>query len=141
MDLINLKSQILERKKILVIGDVMLDHYIWGSVERISPEAPIPIVNIQGEEVTLGGAGNVLKNLYALGIESRVASVIGMDKSGDELVEELNKIQVGSDFILRSKDRTTSRKTRIIAAHQQMLRIDKETRIPINELDELHFVS
>ena len=118
--------------KLLVIGDIMIDHYLWGSCSRISPEAPVQIVNIDQESLVLGGAGNVIKNLKSLGAQVDVLSVIGDCKIGNEVKELLNSINVSTKFLLSQKNRTTSKKTRIIATHQQVIRYDQET---IAEID------
>lgn len=119
--------------KILVIGDLMIDHYLWGSCERISPEAPVQVVDIAKETTVLGGAGNVINNLKALGAEVSVSSVIGDDANGVELKEMLKLINVDSSNIIIQRERKTSKKSRIIAVGQQILRYDKESKDEINE--------
>ena len=119
--------------KILVIGDLMIDHYLWGSCERISPEAPVQVVDISKETTVLGGAGNVINNLNALGANVSVSSVIGDDDNGVELIDMLNAIDVDSSNIIVQKDRKTSKKSRIIAVSQQILRYDKESKSEIEE--------
>lgn len=118
--------------KILVIGDLMIDHYLWGSCERISPEAPVQVVDISKETTVLGGAGNVINNLNALGAKVSVSSVIGDDDNGVELINMLNEIDVDSSNLIVQKGRKTSKKSRIIAVSQQILRYDKESK---NEID------
>jgi rfaE bifunctional protein kinase chain/domain len=113
--------------RVLVVGDLMLDEYVWGSVERISPEAPVPVLSVTREEFTLGGAGNVAKNLAALGAGVAVAGVVGRDSQGEKLRAELAKLGVDGDAVVDEPKRPTTRKTRIIAEHQQVLRIDRET--------------
>lgn len=113
--------------RVLVVGDVMLDAYIWGRVERISPEAPVPVVNVLRREVRLGGAGNVLLNVQALGAKAVVCSVIGTDAAGDQLHEQLTNECVNCDGLIRSNSRITTIKERIIAGSQQVVRIDTET--------------
>ncbi|MBB5022133.1 D-glycero-beta-D-manno-heptose-7-phosphate kinase [Desulfurispira natronophila] len=115
-------------KRLLVAGDLMIDEYLWGQTERISPEAPVPVVDIAREDTRLGGAGNVLHNLKALGAGVDVLGVVGSDAYGDELVQMLTELSVGTAGLLREEGRRTSRKTRIMAAHQQMMRIDRESR-------------
>ncbi|MDA7818366.1 D-glycero-beta-D-manno-heptose-7-phosphate kinase [Sulfurimonas sp.] len=117
---------------ILVIGDLMIDHYLWGSCERISPEAPVQVVDISKETTVLGGAGNVINNLVALGANVSVSSVIGDDANGYELKEMLAKINVNSENIVVDSDRKTSKKSRIIAVSQQVLRYDKESKNDIS---------
>lgn len=114
--------------KILVIGDLMIDHYLWGSCERISPEAPVQIVDIAKETTVLGGAGNVINNLKALGAKVSVSSVIGKDENGTELIGMLKKIGVEAGGIIIQNGRKTPKKSRVIAASQQILRYDKESK-------------
>ena len=118
--------------KILVIGDLMIDHYLWGSCERISPEAPVQIVNIDNESTVLGGAGNVINNLNALGAQVDVISVIGGCEISDELKVLLGSIGVDTQYLITQKDRVTSKKSRIIAAQQQVVRYDRESTDEIN---------
>ncbi len=114
--------------RILVVGDLMIDHYLWGSCERISPEAPVQIVDIAKETTVLGGAGNVINNLRALGAEVFVSSVVGDDDNGAELVGLLKNIDVDVGDIIVQYGRKTSKKSRVIAASQQILRYDKESK-------------
>lgn len=116
---------------ILVIGDLMIDEYIWGNVERVSPEAPVQIVDIDRTEHTLGGAGNTVRNLASLGASVYVSSVVDNKENGGLIVEELAKINVCTEGLFEDPNRVSSRKTRVMAGHQQVLRIDKETRAPI----------
>lgn len=113
--------------RVLIVGDVMLDAYVWGKVERISPEAPVPVVVAHHREYRLGGAGNVILNVHALGAEPIICSVIGMDTQGQNLLEELTKRGLRTDGILQSPDRITTIKERIIAGSQQVVRVDTET--------------
>ncbi|HIF36167.1 MAG TPA: D-glycero-beta-D-manno-heptose-7-phosphate kinase, partial [Candidatus Thioglobus sp.] len=124
----------LQRKhpKILVIGDLMIDHYLWGSCDRISPEAPVQVVNVKNESVVLGGAGNVINNLKALGAQVDVISVIGGCEISGELKKLLKDIDVDSKYLITQKDRITSKKSRIIASHQQVVRYDRESANEIN---------
>lgn len=117
---------------ILVIGDLMIDHYLWGSCERISPEAPVQVVDIAKETTVLGGAGNVINNLITLGAKVSVGSVIGDDENGRELLSMLKSINVDTSSIVTQKDRKTSKKSRIIASSQQVLRYDKESKNEIS---------
>lgn len=113
--------------KLLVIGDLMIDHYLWGSCERISPEAPVQVVNVKSESAVLGGAGNVINNLSALGAQVDVISVIGGCEISDELKDLLKNINVDAQYLITQKDRITSKKSRIIAAQQQVVRYDRES--------------
>ena len=126
-----------KRVKILVVGDLMLDHYIWGSCDRISPEAPVQVVKINNETYTLGGAGNVVRNLLSLGADVSVASVLGDDEAGKKIKEKLAELNVKDELILTEKGRESSIKSRIMASHQQVVRIDKESVVKINLEDEL----
>ena len=118
--------------KLLVIGDLMIDHYLWGSCERISPEAPVQVVNITSESAVLGGAGNVINNLNALGAQVDVISVIGGCEISDELKVLLGDIGVDTQYLITQKDRITSKKSRIIASQQQVVRYDRESTDEIN---------
>ena len=113
--------------KLLVIGDLMVDHYLWGSCDRISPEAPVQVVSVDSESTVLGGSGNVINNLKALGAQVDVISVIGNCKISDELKVLLNDINVNSEYLITQKDRITSKKSRIIASQQQVVRYDRES--------------
>ncbi len=113
--------------KLLVIGDLMIDHYLWGSCERISPEAPVQVVNVERESSVLGGAGNVINNLRALGAQVDVISVIGGCEISDELKTLLTDIKVDTQYLITQKDRITSKKSRIIASQQQVVRYDRES--------------
>lgn len=110
----------------LVIGDVMLDAYLIGHVNRISPEAPVPIVDVQKRERRLGGAANVVQNLVALGARVHVGSVVGHDEPGQELERLLNTLDIGTDALVRVEHRPTTVKTRVISNGQQLLRVDEE---------------
>jgi D-beta-D-heptose 7-phosphate kinase / D-beta-D-heptose 1-phosphate adenosyltransferase len=112
----------------LVIGDLMLDEYLWGKAERISPEAPVQVVDVVREELRLGGAGNVVNNLAELGAQVTVCSVVGEDDNGRALLNAFGLKKVSIDAIFRDPTRRTSRKTRVVAAHQQIVRIDRESR-------------
>ena len=113
---------------ILVVGDLMIDHYLWGSCDRISPEAPVAVVDIAKESAVLGGAGNVINNLKTLGSRVSVCSVIGDDENGIELLGMLQEIDVDVENIVLQKSRHTSKKSRVIAVSQQVLRYDKESK-------------
>ncbi len=121
------------KPNILVIGDLMIDHYLWGGCERISPEAPVQVVDVQNETTVLGGAGNVLNNLLALGCRVSIAGVIGDDENGAELAAMLNTAGIECSALLEQKGRITSKKSRIIVSNQQVLRYDKESKEPISD--------
>jgi D-beta-D-heptose 7-phosphate kinase / D-beta-D-heptose 1-phosphate adenosyltransferase len=116
-----------EKPKILVIGDLMLDQYLWGSCNRISPEAPVQVISINNENIVLGGAGNVINNLCSLEAEVGVISVIGECGSSKKLIELLSTINVDTKYLVSQQDRITSKKSRIISAHQQVVRYDRES--------------
>jgi len=119
--------------RVLVIGDLMIDEYLWGDVDRISPEAPVQVVDVKKEELTLGGSGNVVNNLVALGAKVFVAGVIGTGRNGNMLLKRLGYSGVDSGGVVQEQGRPTTRKTRIIAANQHVLRIDRETRKEISD--------
>jgi D-glycero-beta-D-manno-heptose-7-phosphate kinase len=119
--------------KVLIVGDVMLDAYTWGKVERISPEAPVPVLNVRNREVRLGGAGNVVMNVQALGAEPIICSVVGKDTYGDSLLNILTENNLSVAGIIQSETRITTVKERIIAGSQQIVRVDTETDKLINE--------
>ena len=122
-----------KKPNILVIGDLMIDHYLWGSCDRISPEAPVQVVNVKKESSVLGGAGNVINNLVALGSVVDVISVIGNDSVANELKSLLEKIDVPTSNLVVENNRKTSKKSRLIASQQQVLRYDMESIDDINE--------
>lgn len=119
-----------------VIGDVMLDTYMWGHVERISPEAPVPIVALDKKEYRVGGASNVALNIASLGASVSILSVIGNDDDGAQLRKLLEHQQIKTDFLLSSNKRATTSKTRIISRNQQMMRLDKEIATDLGYEDE-----
>ena len=123
-----------ERCRILVVGDLMIDEYLWGEVDRISPEAPVQIVAVDSEDYTLGGAGNVINNLAALGAKVTAAGVVGTGRNGQLLLQKLQELGVDAAGIITEPDRPTTMKTRIIAANQQVLRIDRETKKAISDV-------
>ena len=120
---------------ILVIGDVMMDSYLWGNVDRISPEAPVPIVSVKKKENRLGGAANVALNIQALGATPIICATIGTDIEGDEFIKLMDKQELSSEGLLRLSSRPTTVKTRVIGHHQQMLRIDAEVDEEINSFE------
>ncbi len=119
-----------------VIGDVMLDTYWWGKVDRISPEAPVPVVAVSGKEQRLGGAGNVALNIAALGSKVDLLSVVGEDGDGFLLKGMLEEKKIGTEFLLTSSERVTTNKIRIISRNQHMMRLDAEITAPLDNRDE-----
>lgn len=124
-----------EGLKVLVIGDVMIDAYLIGNVDRISPEAPVPVLAVHKKDFRLGGAANVALNLVALGAKPILCSVIGEDAEGNELLALLEKSSIQSTGIIRSQERLTTTKTRVMAQNHQMIRIDNEQTEQISEVD------
>lgn len=124
-------SERLKTARVLCIGDVMLDHYIHGVVERLSPEAPVPVLAIDSETRSLGGAGNVLRNLAALGVRMSFVSVVGNDDAGRELQHLLAELDRAEVHVLVQPQRVTTVKTRFIAVNQHLLRADRESAIPL----------
>jgi len=125
----------IKKPNILVIGDLMIDHYLWGNVNRISPEAPVQVVEVEKETTVLGGAGNVVNNLVALGADVMVMSVVGEDKNGDEITQMLESIKV-KHYLICDENRKTTKKSRIIASHQQVVRYDHESKEDISQESE-----
>ena len=119
------------RTGVLVIGDLMVDRYIWGEVKRISPEAPVPVVEVSQENLHLGGAANVAHNILSLGGRVFIAGVIGQDRMGRVLINKLKEKKIDTDGIIIKKNRLTTVKTRIIAHSQQVVRFDKEIKSDI----------
>jgi D-beta-D-heptose 7-phosphate kinase/D-beta-D-heptose 1-phosphate adenosyltransferase len=122
-----------EERRVLVIGDVMFDRFIYGAVDRISPEAPIPVFNFEREAKMLGGAGNVVRNLLALGAQATFLSVIGDDVIGKQLLSLVGEESHLVPYLITEKGRTSSEKTRYVASGQQLLRADNESRAAITE--------
>ncbi|MFC1821055.1 bifunctional heptose 7-phosphate kinase/heptose 1-phosphate adenyltransferase, partial [Thermodesulfobacteriota bacterium] len=118
--------------RVLVIGDIILDEYIWGDVSRISPEAPVPVVEIKKETKRLGGAANVIHNIISLGGQSYACGIIGDDDNGREIIERIKGLGLETDGIIVDPTRQTSIKTRIIAHNQQVVRFDRETKKEID---------
>jgi rfaE bifunctional protein kinase chain/domain len=130
-------QQSQKQPAILVIGDLMIDHYIWGDATRLSPEAPVPIVNVKNESTTLGGAANVAQNLVALGAKVTLGGVIGNDAFGKKLIEILASEDIATDAILKDSNRPTTVKTRVVAGSHQLVRVDREVTDPIlSELED-----
>lgn len=116
-----------ENIKVVILGDIMLDTYCWGNVERISPEAPVPIVAVNKEEYRIGGAGNVALNLRALGAEAYIFSVVGEDIEAERLMQLMNEKNINTEHILKIANRPTTNKTRVMARNQQIMRLDSES--------------
>lgn len=121
--------------KVGVIGDVMLDTYLWGGVERISPEAPVPIVSVQKKEQRIGGAGNVALNLQSLGAQACMLSVTGNDEDANCLHQLFAEKNIDTAYCLRSSQRITTNKTRVISRNQQMMRLDAEMTDDLTETE------
>jgi D-beta-D-heptose 7-phosphate kinase/D-beta-D-heptose 1-phosphate adenosyltransferase len=119
------------KTRTLVVGDVMLDHYVWGNVSRISPEAPVPVVSVSRENVLLGAATNVVNNIHSLGGRVSVCGVIGHDDAGRQLIHMLRLQGIHTDGLIVEEGRPTTIKTRVIAHNQQVVRFDRETKTGI----------
>lgn len=117
--------------RVLVVGDIILDEYVWGEVSRISPEAPVPVVEIREETRRLGGAANVVNNITSLGGRSCLCGIVGDDRSGKELISTICALGINTDGIITDSSRYTSVKTRVVARNQQVVRFDKETKKPL----------
>lgn len=127
--------------RVMVIGDVMVDAYLFGRVDRISPEAPVPVVQVEKRTSRLGGAANVALNLKALGAEPVLCSMIGDDQKGREFIQLIREENIGADAILTSKNRITTTKFRVIGNNTQMLRVDEEMTADLEEQDERRLLS
>jgi D-glycero-beta-D-manno-heptose-7-phosphate kinase len=137
-------TEILESirgRNVVVLGDVMLDEFVWGEVTRISPEAPIPVVNVQRESIHLGGAANVLANLISLGARGSIVGVVGNDLAGDQLRSSLRQISSQDGNLISDGSRPTTIKTRIIAHSQPVVRTDRESRAQIGQAIEDQIIS
>jgi len=137
----NIKKAIQEifdhfsKLKVLIVGDVMIDSYLWGKVERISPEAPVPIVSVKKRENRLGGAANVALNISALGATPYMCSVIGEDIKGRQFIEILEQLGLPCEGIIKSSERITTTKFRVLGNNVQMLRVDEEVDNPLSVKD------
>jgi len=118
------------RARILVVGDIMADHFIWGKVTRISPEAPVPVVTVEQEKILLGGCANVVNNIHAMGGRVGVAGVVGGDGIGRRLLQEFHERGIEHAGVVVELPRPTTVKTRIVAHSQQVVRVDREQRSP-----------
>lgn len=135
VQMVNFKEKI-SQLKVLILGDVMLDHYLHGTVDRISPEAPVPVVALQKTEYRLGGAANVALNIQAMGAKALLCGVIGKDASATIFMDKMQANELNTDWIFSSSERPTTRKSRILANHQQLLRIDDEATHPLSTQEE-----
>lgn len=126
--------------RVLIIGDVMIDSYLWGKVERISPEAPVPIVNVQRRDKRLGGAGNVALNISAMGATPILCSMIGEDLDGDNLITLVENAGLSAEGILRTPSRITTIKHRIMSGSYHILRVDSEIDTEINEAETTRLI-
>lgn len=122
----------LRSLRVLIVGDVMLDTYWWGNVDRISPEAPVPVVALKRRELRVGGAANVALNTVSIGASTSLISVIGKDKEGEDLAELLQTDGIDTSYLLTTDKRITTNKTRVMSRNQQMMRLDAEV---INDLE------
>lgn len=125
--------QAMSGKRIAVVGDLMLDRYIWGAVSRISPEAPVPVIDVEAEQARLGGAANVAMNIKSLGGEPLLVGVIGADNSGKQLYETIRDTGFATDGVVVDESRPTTVKTRVIAHSQHVVRIDREQKTDISD--------
>lgn len=125
---------------ILIVGDVMVDSYWWGKVERISPEAPVPVCAVKEKENRLGGAANVALNVAAMGAKPIICSVVGADMEGKILKDLFREHDIDTDGLLFSSERCTTVKTRILSNKSQMLRIDEETELPLSDKEQAEFL-
>lgn len=135
MNFANLFSS-FSKIKVAIVGDVMLDTYWWGNVERISPEAPVPVVALKKKELRVGGAANVALNCVSLGAQTTVFSIIGADDDGKELLQLLKEKQINTSYIISSLNRITTNKTRVMSRNQQMMRLDAEVTSDIDTVLE-----
>jgi D-glycero-beta-D-manno-heptose-7-phosphate kinase len=134
--------QTFRERKVLVLGDVMLDEFVWGDVTRISPEGPVPVVDVRRESIHLGGAANVLANLIALGSHGWVVGVVGSDHAGERLRDQLRQLNSSGDGgVIVDETRCSTTKTRIVAHSQLVVRADRESRAPVNAKVEQQIVA
>lgn len=127
--------------RVLVLGDIIVDRYLFGSSSRISPEAPVPVVDVEHVELRLGGAANVFNNVHSLGGIATLSGTVGFDRSGDYVIDQLKSLRVSVDGIVRTSARRTTVKTRVVAQHQQVVRYDMEDRREVGGEDLEKFFS
>ncbi len=125
--------------RVFVVGDIIMDEFLWGDVSRISPEAPVPVVNVNRETRMLGGAANVIRNMASLGARPVLCGVVGSDSAGEEILSALHRMRLRTDGVIRERERPTSIKTRVVAHQQQVVRFDRETlkEIEADSADQL----
>ena len=128
--------QRFSRAKVLVLGDLILDHYIWGKVNRVSPEAPVPVVHVESESLCLGGAANVYQNVVSLGGQADLCGVVGSDEGGHALLKALGVFRRSRGGVVIDASRPTTRKTRVIAHNQQVVRFDVEQQSNLSSATE-----
>ncbi len=121
-----------QKVRALVIGDLMIDEYLWGRADRISPEAPVMVVSVEKETHTLGGAGNVINNLKSMGAMVEAVGLTGSGRAGKMILEKFEALGISTDGVISESDRPTTLKTRVVASNQQVLRIDREIKKNIN---------
>ncbi len=119
--------------KVLVVGDIMVDQFIWGKVSRISPEAPVPVVKVTSESLLLGGCANVLNNVFSMGGKVAVSGIVGSDKMGSWLIDKLKAMNIDTAGIIVEDERPTIVKTRVVAHSQQVVRFDREDKSPVSQ--------
>jgi D-beta-D-heptose 7-phosphate kinase/D-beta-D-heptose 1-phosphate adenosyltransferase len=122
--------------KVLVVGDIMLDRYWWGSVNRISPEAPVPVVHLKETSLVAGGAANVAVNIAGLTAKPFLVGMIGDDKEAELFPSLLNKSEISADYLIKLPNRQTTVKTRVVAHSQQVVRIDQESKLNLTNFEE-----
>jgi len=130
-----------KNKRVLVLGDIILDHYLYGETSRISPEAPVPVVDVTHEDYKCGGAANVVNNMVALGADAIMCGIIGNDSSGERFLNLFDEMGISVKGIYKSKERMTTAKTRVIANNQQITRIDREKRLSLSTEESDFFMS
>ncbi len=118
--------------RVMIVGDVMIDSYLWGNIDRISPEAPVPVVDVVKREKRLGGAANVARNVKTLGADCVICTVVGNDVHSDDLIKLLNEDKIRTTGVIKSDARPTTMKHRILSGSQQILRVDEESKHPLN---------
>lgn len=128
--------QAMTEQAVLVIGDIMLDQFVYGDVDRISPESPVPVLKIKRETLMLGGAGNVVSNLRGLGVKPHIIAIVGEDDSGDRIRALLSEHNASDEMLLTHTDKPTTIKTRYLAGHQQLLRTDREDIVALDAAQE-----
>ena len=133
--------ELMRTRRVLVVGDVMIDEWVWGNVSRISPEAPVPVVAVSGHSFTLGGAGNVACNLRAIGAQVGFAAAVGNDAEGKRVCDILDQLGVDRGAVITVDDRPTTRKTRIVAHNQQVVRSDWESTEPLEPSDRVRIAA